>query len=348
MAFLDLIDGSSFAYDYSKETYLYEKFAEKSNVFNKTNAKYERAKLLYNSWVLCVWYVGISLIIIYMIKLLKYDYLELNLFIICVPYLALLITLFSNISGFFISLNHASDSTIALLDFLALAPPQIIGSNQTTLVKGTLKLDNATILAGNKPLLNNVSLCVKKGQIAVLEFKEKSAFLALCSVLRRKSALDKGTISIDDINIKDFEKQTYTNNLTIISQPYYLAGSTILEFFKTTNASQNKIESFLKQTGIKALLKKEKLSLNSPLNGVLNKDLLFVLNTVRAYLDGAEIMAFFGLHFFANAPYKKFFDRLLSKIKKDRTIIVLSTSFANILPSFYYKIDRLGNLKSTN
>ena len=347
MVFLSMAEGANFAYDYSKEQNLYEKFSQNSHQLSKTHKKAASLNLIINTWILFLWYAGIGLILIYMIKLLKYDYLSLSSFLVCLPYLILLISLFCALAGFFIKTNAAKTEISSLFAFLFDGLNLSFGSNKTDKIKGTLEFINATLTKKEKPLLLGVSFSAKKGQIVVLEFKEKAAYYAFCNLIRRKTNLDKGNINIDDINIKDFEKQTYTNNLSVISSPYYFEDIDILTYLKTSGASQNKIENFLKETGLFYLLKKEKLTLLSGAASILNKDLLYLLYFARAYLEGAEILVFFGVHFFTSPDYKRAFYKLIKKIRRHKTIVVATTFKLDLEVTKYYKIDSLGKIKST-
>ena len=348
MLFLNIIDGADYAYDYSKEQTLYEKFKQNSHELNKTHKRINKINLFINNWILFVWYAGISLIIIYMLKLLKYDYLNLSSFIICLPYLVLLISLFSALSGFFVKSNSLKSSLINVYNFLFDGNILSFGKNNTNKIKGGLEFINATLYKNEKPIINNISFSASRGQIVALEFKEKQSYYAFCNLIRRKISLDKGNINIDNINIKEFEKQTFTNNLSIISSPYYFENISILDYLKTSLASVNKIDSFLKETGFKTMLKKEKLTLSSGINSVISKDLLYLLYFMRAYLEGAEILVFFGLPFFTNPYYKKEILKIIKKIRRHKTIVVATTFKIDIPATKYYKIDCLGKLKNTN
>ncbi|MBQ7579498.1 MAG: ABC transporter ATP-binding protein [Clostridia bacterium] len=346
LEFLNMIDGKSYAFDYSKESEVFSNFLGKSNEQGHFYRKEKNINLAQNIILNLIWYLGISFIIIYLIKLLKFDYITLNLFVICLPYLVSVANSFYNFSSLFLKLDLVNNSAINLASFFALnLQNEFYGLNTTNKILGTLEFINATYISGKNTLLDSVSFSAKKGDVLALEFGNKLSFTSFCGLIRRKLNLNKGTIMIDNIPASEFEKETYTNNLIFVSCPYFFENATILDSLKQTGISQNKIVSFLKETKILSEFKKQNISLNSSTSVLQeNSDLAFLISCVRAYFSGAEIMVFSLNGISLTSRAELHINSLLKKMKKDRTIILASAFKINLYNSEYLKINALGKL----
>lgn len=80
---------------------------------------------------------------------------------------------------------------------------------------------------GQRSIINNLNLAIKKGEKVVLSGTSGSGKSTLCKLIIRMMKYDAGEILISNVNIEDYNLQTIRNNICYISQDEILFSDTI-------------------------------------------------------------------------------------------------------------------------
>lgn len=80
---------------------------------------------------------------------------------------------------------------------------------------------------GQRSIINNLNLAIKKGEKVVLTGTSGSGKSTLCKLIIRMMKYDAGEILISNVNIEDYNLQTIRNNICYISQDEILFSDTI-------------------------------------------------------------------------------------------------------------------------
>lgn len=89
--------------------------------------------------------------------------------------------------------------------------------------------DNVTFDYGNQNVINNFSLEIDKGKKVALVGPSGGGKTTICHLLMRFYDVEKGTISIDGINIKDYTLSSLRDKIGIVSQDVFLFAGSIKE-----------------------------------------------------------------------------------------------------------------------
>ena len=93
---------------------------------------------------------------------------------------------------------------------------------------GHIKFENVNFsYDGEKPVLKNLSLDVKKGDVFALVGPSGGGKTTICHLIPNFYQIQSGTISVDGINIKDITLSSLRRNVGIVQQDVYLFNASI-------------------------------------------------------------------------------------------------------------------------
>ena len=81
----------------------------------------------------------------------------------------------------------------------------------------------------SKTIFNNFSLTVESGETVALVGASGSGKSTLLNLIPRFYDVSKGSVSIDDINVKNFDLKTLREYISTVPQEPFLTRGTILE-----------------------------------------------------------------------------------------------------------------------
>ena len=97
-------------------------------------------------------------------------------------------------------------------------------------VSGDIKFRHVSFTYNNgKQVIKNLNQVIKKGQKVILSGASGTGKSTLCKLLYRYYSLSAGSITINDIDIKDIKLSSLRNNISYVSQESILFEKTILE-----------------------------------------------------------------------------------------------------------------------
>lgn len=111
---------------------------------------------------------------------------------------------------------------------------QIDGTSSIAKIDTDINVENLSVRMGNKPIFDNLSFNIKKGdKVAIIGHNGcgKSTLLKALVNLNKY----KGRIFIDGINIKDLSKQSFTSVVTYVPQNPILFNETVISNIKYGN-----------------------------------------------------------------------------------------------------------------
>ncbi|MBQ7453376.1 MAG: ABC transporter ATP-binding protein [Clostridia bacterium] len=326
-ALLSLMEGKNYAQDFGQEQTLINNFGLAGGNLVGARTTKRSIGLIKSVWGNFVWTLFVSLTLFYMINRVRLDYMELGLFVVSLPYLT---SLLSGALGFlsnFSSLQNATASTKDLLAFLSSKPDQLISfeQNSTDGVKGHLIITDLYANGEQNANISGLSLVAQKGRPATIHFETNETESLFLSILRRKQAINKGTITIDGINIYDFTKQVYTQNLSIISKTPFFAFEDVFSNLQVF-AGRNTIIKTLKQFGLWQILEKQYDGLKTKIQELWSNQMLpYILEIVQAYLKNTEIVVLSLPTFVLSPTAQNLLHKAIDIVQKNRTLVLLST-----------------------
>lgn len=187
----------------------------------------------------------------------------------------------------------------------------------------------------NKPVLKGINLKVNKGETVALVGNSGGGKTTVVNLLPRFYDIQKGTISIDGINIKDYTLESLRQNIAVVFQDNFLFSGTIKEniLLGKPNATDKEIQQALEMAYLDEFVSTLKDGINTQIGerGILlsggQKQRVAI---ARAFLKDAPIIildeATSALDNKAEAIVQKAIDNLM----KDKTVFVIAHRLSTV------------------
>lgn len=292
---------------------------------------------------------------VYMVYLTKSSLLTLTLYLILTNYTSQALSQISNSYSILTQINDAYVASLRVKNLLDMKDQDFInfGNNSTDQISGQIIFTNTSFYSNSKDIasIDNFNLTIKK-RSSVLFFGsagcgKRAIFLLLNRTIRPKS----GTITIDNINIFDFDNQTYKHNVSaVLRRPYFFCGS-IMDNLQASGANKTQIYQTCKQLGIHQKIVQTQHSYSTNLqqepNAFTNFD-KYVLSIARAVCTSAEILIFYEFPEGITPHQRDKLTNILKGLMQSHTVIIFShDNWPKKICGQVYHVE-LGKIKKQN
>ena len=173
--------------------------------------------------------------------------------IICFLYSTRILSLMENFSNLRSSLKGYELAVERIIEFENddIYPKDIFGKKHLSHIKGDIKFDNITFSydSDKNKILNKLNLNIKHKTTVGLVGHSGSGKSTILNLLTKSYIPENGIITIDDVDIKDLDKATFKDAISIVSQSPYLFNMSIKDNLLLVNpdASLDEITKTCKQ-----------------------------------------------------------------------------------------------------
>lgn len=204
---------------------------------------------------------------------------------------------------------------------------ELYGENDTDEIKGIVEFKNVSFQPKNNKVLKNISFKVKPNQVVSIVGPSGSGKTTIFNLLLRLYKATKGTICIDGINIYDYSKNVYSNNVAIANQKPFIFNMSIRKNLDFVDKNVvNQIEA-CKKIGIHEFIS----SLPNGYNTVLRENATNIsggqkqlISLARMLLSNAEIILLDDVSTSLDPDTAKILPKLLKELKENHTIIMIT------------------------
>lgn len=126
-------------------------------------------------------------------------------------------------------------------------------------LKGKVSFDDVTFAyTGKDYVLKNLSLDIKPGETLAIIGSTGSGKTTIINILNRFYEIQKGSIKIDDVDIKEYELLSLRRRIAMVLQDVFLFGGTVLEniTLRDSNISREKVIEAAKMIGAHQFIEK--------------------------------------------------------------------------------------------
>ena len=212
-------------------------------------------------------------------------------------------------------LDYTSDSNI---DF---------GDITNDYINGTIEFNKVKYEIKNNMILNNVSFKIYPNEITSIVGHSGSGKTTIVNLLYRLDRIKAGSITIDDENIYNYDKKTYTSNVSGVFQKPFVFEMSIKENLSLVDSNfKNQVE-VCKRIGIHDFIE----SLPKGYNTVINEEERLLsdgekqlLAIARALLTKSEILLFDEVTSNIDPNSTTKIGEILKDLKHDHTIIMVT------------------------
>lgn len=296
-------------------------------------------------WTYVACYGIVTLLTIVLVNLTKSNVLSLSVYLILAPYLIDIIDQTKAGYELIYELQAADVCRLRLETVLNMKTSDLASYAQNTTDKLTGNLVFSNVSYAQEPNddtgnLRPTNFEILPHQITLFKGSKNCGKRALFYMLRRSIKPTTGTITMDGINIYDFEKNTYVHNFNYVTRQPYFYNANIIENLSYVGASKKQIIAVCKTLGIHSLI--ESLAEGYETNlakdaDAISKYLLFMISLARAILSKSEWIAIYEVPTTLTKLQQKHLTETIESLKKQHSVLIFSVSdyFANICDNMY-------------
>ena len=187
------------------------------------------------------------------------------------------------------------------------------------------KIEFHNILYGykTKPTLKDFSLVIEANSFTTIVGKDNSGYNGIYELLLKMNRQHYGTITIDDIDIKNIQNSAYYNNVALVNHNPFFFNLSIKDNLAIVNKNEDEIIEVCENLGIHKIIKGLPNGYDTIIDDNISSELKIMLAISRVLLKKTKIIILADVLFELE---KKDFDVIIKTLKnmsKNHTIIIL-------------------------
>ena len=201
------------------------------------------------------------------------------------------------------------------------------GTIDTKDVHGIIEFRNVSLKINDKYILQNINLKIDHNDVVAIVGEAGSGKTMMFNLLLRLFEPSKGKITLDNVNIYDFTKETYSSTVSIVNQKPFIFNMSIR---KNLNFVDNNIEHQIEAcktaqihdfietlpNGYNTILREN----GSNISGGQKQ----MISIARTILTDAEVLLLDDITTSLDPDTAKLVPKLINNLKKEHTIIMIT------------------------
>lgn len=194
-------------------------------------------------------------------------------------------------------------------------------------VKGMIEFKNVDFSYSNEKLLENLNFVIKPNRITAITGTNGTGKTTIVDLILRLHSPTKGEILLDNINVKEIDKNSYLKEISVLNQESYLFNLSIRENFNLVERDIKKQEEMCKLTGIDKFIK----TLPKGYDTIIDENSHNIsggqkrlLSLTRTLLKDAKILIFDEATSSLDTDKIQNVINVLNELKKNHTVIVIT------------------------
>ena len=231
---------------------------------------------------------------------------------------------------------------------------QVFGIKKIDEVEGIIKFEQVCFgYSKNKLILDNISFEIPKNKKIAIIGNSGCGKTTILNLLFRFYEPDSGKITIDGIDIRDFDEISLGKNISIVRQDPYLFNASIRDNLLLVNptATDNEIVQACKAAYIDEYI----MSLKDGYNFILGENGINLsggqkqrLAIARALLKKSKIIAFDEATSALDNKSQEYINKSINKLSKNHTIIVIAHRLSTIVDAEKIIVMENGKINEIN
>ena len=194
-------------------------------------------------------------------------------------------------------------------------------------VKGMIEFKNVDFSYSNEKLLENLNFAIRPNRITAITGTNGTGKTTIVDLILRLHSPTKGEILLDNINVKEIDKNSYLKEISVLNQESYLFNLSIRENFNLVENDIKKQEEMCKLTGIDKFIK----TLPTGYDTIIDENSHNIsggqkrlLSLTRTLLKDAKILIFDEATSSLDTDKIQNVINVLNELKKNHTVIVIT------------------------
>lgn len=311
---------------------LLSKFTNKLNIIQRKYTKYYSTKRRYWAYrdgdIDAVYYGFRFILYLILIFLLANNIIDVSILVLMVSYHEYLVSYINDLISSTTSIREVHTAVTRINDILDYDSEEIaFGAVDIDDIYGALEFKNVSLNLKGNEILHNLNFKVKHNEVLAIVGEAGSGKTMLFNLILRLYKPTKGKITLDNIDILDFNKKVYANNVSIANQKPFIFNMSIrknLSFVDPDIKNQIKacqtvgIHNFIETLpdGYNTILREN----GSNISGGQKQ----LISIARTLLSNAEVLLLDDITTSLDTDTAKLVPKLIEKLKEDHTIIMIT------------------------
>lgn len=203
-------------------------------------------------------------------------------------------------------------------------------------MKGYVEVKDVTFgYNPDKTILKNISLYAKPGQKIAFVGSTGAGKTTITNLLNRFYDIDKGSITIDGIDIRDIDRDTLRQNIAMVLQDTHLFSGTIMENIRygRPSASDEEVIAAAKTASAHSFIMRLSDGYNTVIDGDganLSQGQRQLLNIARAAVSKAPILVLDEATSSVDTRTERHIEHGMDRLMKDRTTFVIAHRLSTV------------------
>lgn len=323
------MDGHREIHSFNMKNDLYEYFEHTVSLWRRANLRKRLHHDVANSAVPVV--LGISRIAIYLMsaQLILSGQDGVAILVLIVGYYDDMLENYDKATDTIYALSKSILAVNRIHRFLSLRTEhmQDYGIDSTDDIEGYVEFKNVSFSYDEKNSIKNLSFTIKPKTFTAIVGKSGSGKSTIFRLLLRLYQPTKGKILIDNKDIRDYTKNVYSTNVSIVTQKPFVFDMTIRQNLDLVDQDVERQIKACKTVGIHEDILKLPKGYDTPLVGDganLSAGQKQLLALARTLLSKSEILLFDEVTSSLNDKASAEVARVLQKLKKTHTVIIIT------------------------
>lgn len=257
--------------------------------------------------------------------------MAINTLILLISYFEKMMGTTQDLMGYSRSIREWSVSIKRINKILKYESPEAIsfGSNENSYIMGLVEFKNVTFnyKTKNKGNVKNITFQANPHEITALVGRSGSGKTTIINLLLRKYKIDNGNILLDNVNIYDYSKEIYSQNVIAVNQFPFIFNMSIKKNLDLIDTNVEHQIAACKRVGLHDYI----ISLKDGYNTILSENAnnfsggqKQLLAIARTLLSTSEILVFDEVTSSLDTSLNEKIKNIFRDLKKDHTIILIT------------------------
>lgn len=307
---------------------LTRKLSQIQNSFTKNYKKKRYYGTIRDNDVNIVIYIFRFILYILLIYLIMNHRYDVSILVLIIAYHESLVECIDDVLESTEMIRQTSTAVGRINDILNYNSKEIpYGKIDTKDIYGMIEFKDVSLSIKKKQVLSNINLKIDHNEVVAIVGESGSGKTMLFNLILRLFKPTKGKITIDNIDIFEFSKESYSNNISVINQKPFIFNMSIRKNLNFVDRNiKNQIEA-CKKAGIHNFIE----TLPNGYNTVLRENgnnisggQKQMISIARTILSKAEIILLDDITTSLDPDTAKFVPKLVEELKQDHTIIMIT------------------------
>lgn len=274
-------------------------------------------------------YIGKILLYIFLAYLVCNRKMTIDKLVLLISYFELTITCTDSMLDYLLNLSNYGIRVKRIKNILDYTSDSNIdfGDIANDYINGIVVFDKVNYEIKDNKILNNVSFKIYPNEITTIVGHSGSGKTTIVNLLYRLDRIKSGSITIDEENIYNFDKKTYSSNVSGVFQKPFVFEMSIRENLSLVDSNHKNQIEVCKRVGIHDFIENLPKGYNTIINNderLLSEGQKQLLVIARALLTKSEILLFDEVTSNIDPNSTTKVEELLKDLKQDHTIIMIT------------------------